>query len=37
VASEDLATDRIVPSPFDPRVATAVADAVARASRETDS
>ena len=29
VASEDLAPDRIVPSPFDPRVAPAVATAVA--------
>jgi malate dehydrogenase (oxaloacetate-decarboxylating) len=29
VASEDLSADRIVPSPFDPRVATAVANAVA--------
>ena len=32
VAATDLAGDRIVPSPFDPRVAPAVADAVARAS-----
>ena len=32
VASDDLAPDRIVPSPFDPRVATAVADAVAKAA-----
>jgi malate dehydrogenase (oxaloacetate-decarboxylating) len=30
VAADDLAVDRIVPSPFDPRVAAAVADAVAR-------
>jgi malate dehydrogenase (oxaloacetate-decarboxylating) len=32
VASDDLAFDRIVPSPFDPRVAPAVAAAVAAAS-----
>ncbi|HEY1974606.1 MAG TPA: malic enzyme-like NAD(P)-binding protein [Pseudonocardia sp.] len=32
VAQDDLATDRIVPSPFDPRVAATVADAVARAA-----
>ena len=32
VAREDLAADRIVPSPFDPRVAPAVAAAVAAAS-----
>jgi malate dehydrogenase (oxaloacetate-decarboxylating) len=32
VASDDLAADRIVPSPFDPRVAATVADAVARAA-----
>ena len=32
VAREDLAVDRIVPSPFDPRVAPAVAAAVATAS-----
>ena len=32
VASEDLAADRIVPSPFDPRVAPAVSRAVAEAS-----
>lgn len=31
VAADDLAPDRIVPSPFDPRVADAVADAVAGA------
>ena len=31
VASDDLAADRIVPSPFDPRVATTVANAVAAA------
>jgi malate dehydrogenase (oxaloacetate-decarboxylating) len=34
VASEDLAADRIVPSPFDPRVAPAVAAAVADASHD---
>ena len=34
VASEDLATDRIVPSALDPRVAGEVAEAVARAARE---
>jgi malate dehydrogenase (oxaloacetate-decarboxylating) len=33
VAEEDLAPDRIVPSPFDPRVAATVADAVAAAAR----
>jgi Malic enzyme len=32
VARDDLAADRIVPSPFDPRVAPAVAAAVAAAS-----
>jgi malate dehydrogenase (oxaloacetate-decarboxylating) len=32
VASDDLAADRIVPSPFDPRVAPAVSQAVAIAS-----
>ncbi|MGH3566244.1 MAG: NAD(P)-dependent malic enzyme [Pseudonocardia sp.] len=32
VASDDLAADRIVPSPFDPRVAPAVASAVAAVS-----
>jgi malate dehydrogenase (oxaloacetate-decarboxylating) len=32
VAADDLGPDRIVPSPFDPRVATAVADAVAAAA-----
>ena len=32
VACDDLAPDRIVPSPLDPRVAPAVADAVAAAS-----
>ncbi|MHA6792960.1 NAD(P)-dependent malic enzyme [Pseudonocardia bannensis] len=32
VASDDLAADRIVPSPFDPRVAPAVAAAVAAAA-----
>ena len=32
VASDDLAFDRIVPSPFDPRVAPAVAAAVAAAA-----
>ncbi|MDN5751319.1 MAG: NADP-dependent malic enzyme [Pseudonocardia sp.] len=32
VAAEDLAPDRIVPSPFDPRVAPAVSRAVAEAS-----
>ncbi|MBB6374084.1 malate dehydrogenase (oxaloacetate-decarboxylating) [Pseudonocardia eucalypti] len=34
VAKDDLAADRIVPSPFDPRVATAVAAAVARAATD---
>ncbi len=34
VALDDLAADRIVPSPFDPRVAPAVAAAVAAASDE---
>ncbi|WP_432565665.1 NAD(P)-dependent malic enzyme [Kineococcus sp. SYSU DK003] len=34
VASADLAIDRIVPSPFDPRVAPAVAAAVAEAARQ---
>ncbi|WP_433289543.1 NAD(P)-dependent malic enzyme [Pseudonocardia sp. CA-142604] len=33
VARDDLAVDRIVPSPFDPRVAPAVAAAVASAAR----
>ena len=33
VASEDLTVDRIVPSPFNPRVATEVATAVAAAAR----
>jgi malate dehydrogenase (oxaloacetate-decarboxylating) len=33
VATDDLAPDRIVPSPFDPRVASTVAAAVARAAR----
>jgi malate dehydrogenase (oxaloacetate-decarboxylating) len=33
VARDDLAPDRIVPSPFDPRVAPAVSAAVAAASR----
>ncbi|MBW0116754.1 NAD(P)-dependent malic enzyme [Pseudonocardia abyssalis] len=33
VALDDLAPDRIVPSPFDPRVAPAVSQAVAEASR----
>ena len=32
VACDDLAPDRIVPSPLDPRVAPAVADAVAAAA-----
>jgi malate dehydrogenase (oxaloacetate-decarboxylating) len=32
VAADDLSPDRIVPSPFDPRVATAVADAVRAAA-----
>jgi len=36
VASDDLAADRIVPSPFDPRVAPAVAAAVADAAAHTD-
>jgi malate dehydrogenase (oxaloacetate-decarboxylating) len=35
VASEDLAPDRIVPSPLDPRVGTAVAAAVAAAADTT--
>ncbi|MEE1620986.1 NAD(P)-dependent malic enzyme [Zafaria sp. Z1313] len=34
LAAEDLAPDHIVPSPLDPRVADAVAAAVAEASRE---
>jgi malate dehydrogenase (oxaloacetate-decarboxylating) len=34
VASDDLAPDRIVPSPFDPRVGPAVASAVAAAATE---
>jgi malate dehydrogenase (oxaloacetate-decarboxylating) len=34
VASDDLAADRIVPSPFDPRVAATVASAVAQAAGE---
>jgi malate dehydrogenase (oxaloacetate-decarboxylating) len=34
VASDDLAADRIVPSPFDPRVAAAVAAAVAEAAED---
>jgi len=34
VASDDLAPDRIVPSPFDPRVRPAVASAVAAAAAE---
>jgi malate dehydrogenase (oxaloacetate-decarboxylating) len=34
VASDDLAADRIVPSPLDPRVAPEVAAAVAEAARE---
>jgi malate dehydrogenase (oxaloacetate-decarboxylating) len=33
VATDDLAPDRIVPSPFDPRVASTVAAAVARAAQ----
>ena len=33
VVADDLAADRIVPSPFDPRVAPAVAAAVAAAAR----
>ena len=33
VVADDLAADRIVPSPFDPRVAPAVAAAVGRAAR----
>jgi malate dehydrogenase (oxaloacetate-decarboxylating) len=32
VAADDLAADRIVPSPFDPRVAATVAAAVANAA-----
>src|SRR5262249_24233634 len=32
VAADDLAPERIVPSPFDPRVASAVANAVAGAA-----
>ena len=34
VARDDLGPDRIVPSPFDPRVAPAVAAAVAAAARK---
>ncbi len=34
VAADDLAADRIVPSPFDPRVAPAVSQAVAAASEQ---
>ncbi len=34
VAADDLSADRIVPGPFDPRVAPAVAAAVADAARE---
>ncbi|MBN9097259.1 MULTISPECIES: NADP-dependent malic enzyme [unclassified Pseudonocardia] len=34
VAADDLAADRIVPSPFDPRVAPAVSQAVAVASEQ---
>jgi len=34
VASDDLAPDRIVPSPLDPRVGPAVASAVAAAAAE---
>jgi malate dehydrogenase (oxaloacetate-decarboxylating) len=34
VALDDLAPDRIVPSPFDPRVAPAVSSAVSRAAEE---
>jgi malate dehydrogenase (oxaloacetate-decarboxylating) len=33
VVADDLAPDRIVPSPFDPRVAPAVAAAVAETAR----
>jgi malate dehydrogenase (oxaloacetate-decarboxylating) len=36
VAADGLAADRIVPSPFDPRVANTVADAVARAAEPTE-
>jgi malate dehydrogenase (oxaloacetate-decarboxylating) len=36
VASDDLAADRIVPSPFDPRVATTVAAAVRAAAESAD-
>jgi malate dehydrogenase (oxaloacetate-decarboxylating) len=36
VASEDLAIDRIVPSPLDPRVSIAVARAVAMAAEAPD-
>ena len=35
VAADDLVPDRIVPSPFDPRVTEAVAAAVAAAARPT--
>ena len=35
VSSEELAADYVIPSPFDPRVAKAVAEAVAKAARET--
>ncbi|HET6504169.1 MAG TPA: NAD-dependent malic enzyme, partial [Amycolatopsis sp.] len=34
VAKDDLGPDRIVPSPFDPRVAPEVAAAVAKAAVE---
>ncbi|WP_333473489.1 NAD(P)-dependent malic enzyme [Lolliginicoccus lacisalsi] len=34
VVGDDISTDMIVPSPLDPRVAPAVAEAVARAARE---
>ena len=35
VSESELSTDHIIPSPFDARVPAAVADAVARAARET--
>jgi malate dehydrogenase (oxaloacetate-decarboxylating) len=36
VASEDLAIDRIVPSPLDPRISVEVARAVAMAAEAPD-
>jgi malate dehydrogenase (oxaloacetate-decarboxylating) len=34
VVADELAPQHVIPSPFDPRVAPAVAAAVARAARE---